>query len=50
MNAFKWSRGEEVEDEVEMYEDLEPILVQEMEKEKELVDVDMVGPSSARSS
>ena len=36
MRAFKWSRGEEVKGEVEMYEDLEPLLVQKMEEEKEM--------------
>ncbi|KAK0429988.1 hypothetical protein EV421DRAFT_1913590 [Armillaria borealis] len=37
-------KGEAVESEVEMYEDLEPVLVEEVEKEK---DVEMVGPSGA---
>ncbi len=54
MRAFKWSRSEEVEDGVEMYEDLEPVLVQEMEEEKEqeteVVDVNMVGLSSTETS
>ncbi len=54
MRAYKWSRGEEVE--VEMYEDLEPILVQEVklegdkEKKKEVVNIDIVGPSGTNAS
>ncbi len=43
MRAYKRSRGEEVESEVEMYEDLEPLLVQEVELEGDIV---MAGPSS----
>ncbi len=53
MRAFKRSKGEEVESEVEMYKDLEPVLVQEMDGEKEReteVDVNMVGPSGAKTS
>ncbi|KAK0429525.1 hypothetical protein EV421DRAFT_1914619 [Armillaria borealis] len=43
LRAEKREKGEVVESEVEMYEDLEPVLVQEVEKGKE--DVEMVGPS-----
>ncbi len=56
IRAYKQSRGEKVESEMEMYEDLEPVLVQEVElegdkeKETEVVDVDMVGPSSTDAS
>ncbi len=56
MRAYRRSRGEEVESEVELYEDLEPLLVQEVElegvkeKEKEGEDVIMAGLSSAASS
>ncbi len=56
MRAYKWSKGEEVESEVEMYEDLEPVLVQEVElegdkkKKKEGEDVDMVGLSGTDTS
>ncbi len=56
MRAYKWSKSEEVESEVEMYEDLEPVLVQEVElegdkeKEKERGDVDMVGLSGTDTS
>ncbi len=52
MRAFKRSRGEDVEE--EMYEDLEPVLVQEMdgeeEREPEVEDVNMVGLSSVKAS
>ncbi len=48
MRAYKQSRGEEVESEVELYEDLEPLLVQEVELEGE--DIVMVGPSGAEAS
>ncbi len=50
MRVYKESRGEEVEGEVEMYKDLELTLVQEVEMEKEVVEVDVVGPSSADAS
>ncbi|SJL06756.1 uncharacterized protein ARMOST_10098 [Armillaria ostoyae] len=46
MRAKKCEKGEVVESEMEMYEDLEPVLVQEVEKEKEK-DVEMAGPSGA---
>ncbi len=53
MRAFKRSRGEEVKDE-EVYEDLEPVLVQEMdgekERETEVVDVNMAGLSGIKTS
>ncbi len=45
MRVYRWERGIQVESEVEMYEDLEPILVEEVEKEKEVEDVDMAGLS-----
>ncbi len=48
MRAYKQEKGIEVESEVEMYEDLEPVLVQEVEQEQEVVS--MVGPSGAGSS
>ncbi|KAK0430790.1 hypothetical protein EV421DRAFT_1743708 [Armillaria borealis] len=48
MRAKKCEQGEEVESEVEMYEDLEPVLVQEVEKGKE--DVEMAGPSGANAA
>ncbi len=48
MRAYRWSRGEEVESEVELYEDLEPLLVQEVELEGE--DIVMVGLSGAKAS
>ncbi len=48
MRAYKQSKGEEVESEIEMYEDLEPLLVQEVELEGE--DIVMAGPSSAEAS
>ncbi len=56
MRAYRWSRSEEVESEVELYEDLEPLLVQEVElegnKEKgeKVVDVDIAGPSGIEAS
>ncbi len=56
MRAYRWFRGEEVESEIEMYEDLEPVLVQEVElervraKETEGEDIVVAGPSSAASS
>ncbi len=56
MRAYKRSRGEEVGYNGEMYEDLEPVLVQEIglegaqEKEKEVEDVDMAGPSGTETS
>ncbi len=34
MRAYKQSKGEGVKSEVELYEDLEPVLVQEMNKEE----------------
>ncbi|PBK75380.1 hypothetical protein ARMSODRAFT_970050 [Armillaria solidipes] len=46
MRAQKCEKGDEVESEVEMYEDLEQILVQE-EVEK---DVEMAGPSSTNAA
>ncbi len=48
MRAYKREKGIKVESEVEMYKDLEPILVQEAEREQE--DVSMVGPSGADTS
>ncbi len=48
MRAYKQSRGEEVESEVELYEDLEPLLVQEVELERE--DVVMAGLSGTEAS
>ncbi|PBK60781.1 hypothetical protein ARMSODRAFT_982022 [Armillaria solidipes] len=45
LRAEKREKGEAVESEVEMYEDLEPVLVQEVETEKR--DVEMAGPSGA---
>ncbi len=56
MRAYKWSKGEEVESKVEMYKDLEPVLVQEVElegnkeKKKEGGNVDMVGLSGTDTS
>ncbi|KAK0456927.1 hypothetical protein EV421DRAFT_1923189 [Armillaria borealis] len=44
LRVEKREKGEAVESEVEMYKDLEPVLVEEVEKEK---DVEMAGPSSA---
>ncbi len=35
MRAYKQSRGEEVESKVEMYKDLKPLLVQEVELEED---------------
>ncbi len=49
MRAYRRSRGEEVESEIEMYKDLEPLLVQEVEVE-EGEDVHMAGPSGAEAS
>ncbi len=48
MRAYKWLRGEEVESKVELYEDLEPLLVQEVEVEGE--DIVMAGPSGTEAS
>ncbi len=56
MRAYRWSRGEEVESEIEIYEDLELMLVQEVElggvkeKEKEGEDVIMAGLAGTASS
>ncbi len=47
MRVYRQSRGEEVESEVEMYEDLEPLLVQEVELEGDIV---IAGPSRAEAS
>ncbi len=51
MRAYKWSKGKEVESKVELYKDLELVLVQEMnEEERELgEDVNMVDLSSAKA-
>ncbi len=49
MRAYRRSRGEEVENEIEMYEDLEPLLVQEVELKKG-EDVHMVGLSGTEAS
>lgn len=50
MRVYKWERGEEIESEVELYEDLELVLVQEVEKDKDKDNVEMVGPSSTNAS
>ncbi len=56
MRAYRQFRGEEVESEIEMYEDLEPVLVQEVKLEgvgakgMEGEDIVMAGPSGATSS
>ncbi len=56
MRAYRRFRGEEVESEIEMYEDVELMLVQEVElerveeKEKEGEDIIMAGPSGAALS
>ncbi len=56
MRAYRWSRGEEVESDAEMYEDLEPLLVQEVEleenkeKREKVVDVDIAGLSGTKAS
>lgn len=50
MRAYRWEKDIEVESETKMYEDLEPVLIQkvgiEVEKEKEVENVNMVGLSS----
>ncbi len=52
MRAYRRFRGEEVESEIEMYEDLEPVLVQEVELEgvgaKETEGEDIVYGGSVR--
>ncbi len=56
MRAYRRFRGEEVEGEIEMYEDLEPVLVQEVElegvgaKEMDGEDIVMAGPFGTASS
>ncbi|KAK0449942.1 hypothetical protein EV421DRAFT_1899430 [Armillaria borealis] len=47
LRVERHEKGEVVESEVEMYEDLEPVLVQGVEKEK---DVEMAGPSGASTA
>ncbi len=49
MRVYRQSQGEEVENEIEMYKDLEPLLVQEVEGE-EGEDVHMAGLSGAEAS
>lgn len=49
MRAYKQSKSE-VESEDEMYEDLKPVLVQEVELEREIEEVDLTGPSGANAS
>ncbi len=53
MRAYKREKSEEMESEVEMYKDLEPVLVQEVElvgeREKEMEEVDMVCLSSTKA-
>ncbi|PBK83410.1 hypothetical protein ARMGADRAFT_1089529 [Armillaria gallica] len=50
MRVYKQERGIEVEGEVELYKDLEPMLVEEVERERKVGDVDMAGPSEAEAS
>ncbi len=49
MRVYRQSRGKEDENEIEMYEDLDPLLVQEVEFE-EGEDVHMAHPSGAKAS